>query len=202
MNDEIKNDGSASDINSSDTENDEDTRPPVDPKNKLYTFLSLLIFAVLYIGWQIIKANVYFSFALYADEFSEEEKAAVIGELPLSQEFGGSELRYARLHKNFDGNSFYAAVSLPDISEYEELSDTVLTFPYGDPEYDSRLTVYPDSDIVPDYVYGDSYVSTDDPRVSCMIYSEDGGYVAVFRIADYSGNIKNRVEGWEKIPVK
>lgn len=202
MNDEIKNDELPSEENAQDTENDEDTRPPVDPKNKLYTFISLLIFAVLYIGWQIIKANVYFSSALYADDFSEEEKAAVISEIPLSQEIGGAELRYARLHQNFDGNSFYAAVFLPDISEYEELSEAVLTFPYGDPEYDSHLTVYPDADIIPDYVYGDSYVSTDDPRVSCMIYGEGDGYVAVFRIADYSGNIKNRVEDWEKFPVR
>lgn len=50
MNDEIKNDELPSEENAQDTENDEDTRPPVDPKNKLYTFISLLIFAVLYIG--------------------------------------------------------------------------------------------------------------------------------------------------------
>lgn len=74
MNDEIKNDELPSEENAQDTENDEDTRPPVDPKNKLYTFISLLIFAVLYIGWQIIKANVYFSSALYADDFPRRKR--------------------------------------------------------------------------------------------------------------------------------
>lgn len=202
MNDEIKNDDITSEEKPAQTENDEDTRPPVDPKNKLYTFLSLLIFAVLYIGWQLIKANVYFSCAFYSDDFSDAERAAVIDEIPLSQEIEGAELRYARLHRNFDGNSFYAAVFLPDVSEYEELADMVIEFPYGDPEFDSRQTVYPDADIIPDYVYGDTYVSTDDPKVSCMIYGEGDGYVAVFRIADYSGNIKNRVDDWEMIPVR
>lgn len=202
MSDEIKKDDTTSVKDTSETENNEDSRPPVDPKNKLYTFLSLLIFAVLYIVWQLIKSNVYFSYALYADDFSEEERAAVVGEISMPQGFEGAELRYARLHRNFDGNSFYAAFFINDISEYEELPDTLITFPYGDPEYDSRLTVYPDPDVIPDYVYGNSYVSTDDPGVRCMIYSENNGYTAVFRIADYTGNIRNRVDNWEKIPVR
>lgn len=34
-------------------ENEEGQRPPVDPKNGLYTAISLIIFAVCYLGWML-----------------------------------------------------------------------------------------------------------------------------------------------------
>ncbi|MGN0637420.1 MAG: hypothetical protein ACI4J0_03525 [Huintestinicola sp.] len=203
MSDEIKKDELPSEEEAPELNEDGVPRPAADPKNKLYTFLSLLIFAVIYIGWQLIKGNIYFSYALYADDFSPEEQAAVIAELPQFDPQLQAELKYARLHKNFDGNCFYAAFSLPaDISEDEELIDRLISFPCGDPGYDIRMTVYPDPDVIPDYVYGDCYVSTEDPKISCMIYSEGDSCTAVFRIADYSGDIGRRVGDWEKIPVK
>ena len=51
-------------------DNEDEGRPPVDPKNKLYTVISLLIFAVLYAGWYFIKDNFTLTYALYA-EFSD-----------------------------------------------------------------------------------------------------------------------------------
>ena len=62
-----------------------------------------------------------------------------------------------------------------------------------------RLTVYPEADAVPDYVYGDRYVCTDDPRITCMVYEEDDSVKAVFRIADYSGSMERRITSWERI---
>lgn len=203
MSDDIKKDDMPSQEEGSELNEDGVARPPADPKNKLYTFLSLLIFAVIYIGWQLIKGNIYFSCALYADEFSAEEQAAVISEIPQFDTDLQAELKYARLHKNFDGNSFYAAFSIPEESaEDEEFTEKLISFPSGDPEYDIRMTVYPDPDVIPDYVYGDRYVSTEDPSLTCMIYTRGNSCTAVFRIADYSGDIERRIETWEKIPVK
>lgn len=203
MSDEIKRDEQSAETKVPEFNEDGVPRPAPDPKNKLYTFLSLLIFAVIYLGWHFIKGNIYFSYALYADEFTAEERAAIMSQLPQPDTELQAELKYARLHKNFDGSSFYAAFSVPaEALEDEELIDKLISFPCGDPEYDIRMTVYPDPDVVPDYVYGDSYVSTDDPKISCMIYSEGDSCTAVFRIAGYSGDIERRVENWEKIPVK
>lgn len=203
MNDDIKKDEISSGEEMPELNEDGVPRPAPDPKNKLYTFLSLLIFAVLYVGWQLIKDNIYFSYALYSDKFTAEEKSAVIAELPQFDEALQSELKYARLHKNYDRNSFYAAFSLPaEAAEDEEFTEKLISFSYGDPEYDIRMTVFPDPDVIPDYVYGDCYVSTEDPKISCMIYPEGESCIAVFRISDYSGDIARRVEDWEKIPVK
>ncbi|WP_432649859.1 hypothetical protein [Huintestinicola sp.] len=203
MSDEIKKDDMPPEEEVPELNEDGVPRPAPDPKNKLYTFLSLLIFAVLYIGWQLIKGHIYFSCALYSDDFSAEERAAVMSEIPQFDTDLQAELKYARLHKNFDGSSFYAAFSLPtETAEDEELIEKLISFPCGDPEYDIRMTVYPDPDVIPDYVYGDSYVSTEDPKISCMVYSEGDSCTAVFRIADYSGDIERRIGEWEKIPVK
>ncbi|MBP0958011.1 MAG: hypothetical protein J5997_11690 [Oscillospiraceae bacterium] len=203
MSDEIKKDDMQPEEEAPELNEDGVPRPAPDPKNKLYIFLSLLIFAVLYFGWQLIKGNIYFSYALYADVFTAEEKVAVMSEIPQFDTELQAEIKYARLHNNFDGNSFYAAFALPaDAAEDEELAEKLISFPYGDPEYDIRMTVYPDPDVIPDFVYGDCYVSTDDPKISCMIYPEDGSCTIVFRIAGYSGDIGRRVAGWEKMPVK
>ncbi|MBQ5332587.1 MAG: hypothetical protein J6K92_04935 [Oscillospiraceae bacterium] len=202
MNDEIKNEPMP-DENGTEVHDEDEGRPPVDPKNKLYTFLSLLIFAVLYFGWQLIKGNIYFSYALYTETFTPEEQAAVISEISMLSLPDDAELLYARLHRNFDGNCFYAAFSLPEGAEdNEEFPENIIPFPCGDPERDIRMTVYPNEGVVPDYVYGDCYVNIGDPRMSCMIYEEGGSYTAVFRISGYSGDIGRKLDSWEKTPVK
>ena len=202
MSDEIKNEPLLSG-DGTEAHDEDEGRPPVDPKNKLYTFLSLLIFAVLYLGWQLIKGNIYFSYALFADSFTPEERAAVISEIPMLSLPEGAELSYARLHRNFDGNCFYAAFSLPEeLAEDEEFPESFIPFPCGDPEIDIRMTVYPENGAVPDYVYGDCYVNIGDPRMSCMIYEDGDRYTAVFRISGYSGDMGRKIDSWEKTPVK
>lgn len=202
MSDEIKNEPLPPE-DGAEVHDEDEGRPPVDPKNKLYTFLSLLIFAVLYVGWQLIKGNIYFSYALYSDALTPEEQAAVICEIPMLSPPEGAELLYARLHRNFDGNSFYAAFSLPEgMADDEEFPESFIPFPFGDPEKDIRMTVYPHEGVVPDYVYGDCYVNIGDPKMSCMIYEDGDSYTAVFRISGYSGDIGRRLDSWEKTPVK
>ena len=203
MSDEIKNGDMTPEEESPELNDEGEPRPPVDPKNKLYTFLSLLIFAVLYIGWYLIKENLYFSYALHADTFTPEERAAVISEIPQLAVPEEADLSFARLHKAFDGNSLYIAVSVPaELQEDEEFPESIIPFPVGDPERDIRLAVYNEADDVPDYFYGDRYVNIGDPRITCFVYAENDSCTAVFRIAEYSGDIARRIDCWEKIPIK
>ena len=172
-------------------------RPPVDPNNKLYTFISLLIFAVIYFGGGFIKDSLTLTKTLYSDKLSEADIAAVSSEM--TELFGQWDKApdYVRLHKNFDGNSLYIGFTMPH--NEDDTDEIAMPFPCGYPESDIRLTVYPEADAVPDYVYGDRYVCTDDPRITCMVYEEDDYVKAVFRIADYSGSMERRITSWEKI---
>lgn len=186
---------------------EDEGRPPVDPHNKLYTVISLLIFAVLYFGWGYVKDNFTFRYSLFCDELTAESSAVITEEI-----FENSTppeeitLKFARYNKNFDRDSLYAAFELPESyfeDGTEDFAEKYLPFIAGDPEIDVRLTVFSRPDNVPDYVYGDSYVSIDDPNQSCMIYEQDGSYMAVFRLSGYDGIIISILrENGVKIPVR
>lgn len=197
MNDEINDEIDGSE----DHERDEEGgRPPVDPKNKLYTVISLLIFAVLYFGWGFIKDNLFVPYSLYDDSFSESDTELIIRELGIENLPRGVTLKYARLHKYHDQDAFYAAFSLPaELAEKEDFASLFIPYRYGDALTDERLTVYPDSSDVPDFVYGDNYICIDDPSESCFIYRENEEYTAVFRISGYSGSAKSAMNGCDKI---
>jgi len=186
-----------------DVENDDDSRPPVDPKNKLYTVISLLIFAVLYVGWYFIKENITFTYALYADSLNETQTEQILNELEITQLPEGTKLSFARLHKNFDSNILYAQFLLPDgFTEDEGFAEALIPYEYGNVAEDERFTIYPTPDMTADYVYGDSYVCIDDPFKSCLIYESDGETYALFRTDDYDSSIKDAFKDGIKIPVK
>ncbi len=89
-----------------DTDGDEDEgRPPVDPNNKLYTVISLLIFAVGYFGFHYIADNFSLESAYFIEAPAGDEAAAFAREIGWEYLPEGSEFLYARLHKNFDDNA-------------------------------------------------------------------------------------------------
>lgn len=190
-------------INASVPDRDEGDRPPVDPKNKLYTVISLLIFAVLYAGWYFIKDNFTLTYALYADSMSAEQLSLIERELEADIP-EGAELEYARLHRNFDSDMLYASFRLPqDITDDENFADSLIPYRYGDVDADRQFTVYPDADMTVDYVYGDNYVCVDDPMKSCLIYEDNGETYALFRTNKYDSSvIKEAFGDAVKIPLK
>lgn len=194
MNEEIK---------ASVPDGDEGDRPPVDPKNKLYTVISLLIFAVLYAGWYFIKDNFTLTYALYADSMSAEQLSVIARELD-AEIPEGAELVYARMHRNFDSDMLYVSFRIPsDKTEEEDFPDSMIPYRYGDVEFDRQFTVYPDADMTVDYVYGDSYVCIDDPMKSCLIYEENGETYALFRTDKYDHRtVKEAFRDAVKIPLK
>ncbi len=180
----------------------EESRPPVDPKNKLYTVISLLIFAVLYTGMEFLKANFTLSYALYDDMPSAENLTVILREIGMEQLPEGYSFRYARLHNNFDSNTLYIALSLPEDTEEPSEIEEYIPYSFGNIVEDERFTVYPDADMTAEYVYGNSYVCMDDPMESCLVYEDEDGYTAVFRVNDYDSKIKSALSEGVKISVK
>lgn len=186
--------------------NDEDEgRPPVDPNNKLYTFLSLLIFAVCYTAYQLIKQNFTLAYAVYENDPTEECAKTVYNEVIGTEELPeGCELQYIRMHRNFDSGLLYVAVSLPygDEEEIYELAEKYIPYQFGDGAEDERFAVYPYPDMTADYVYGNSYVSIDNPADSCIIYEDYEGFTAVFRSTDYDRRVREALSDSTRIKVK
>ncbi len=189
---------------------EEDTRPPVDPHNKLYTFLSLLIFAVLYLGWQIFRANFALTYSLYGDSLSFGEGAlnTVLSETGLTDAGGslpdGFEFEYARLQRNrFDNNNLYVALLLPEeIEAADDFAEMYIPFEYGNVSEDERVTLYPDPDLSAYYVYANRYVSIDDPMKSFIVYKSSDRFTAVYKSSDYSDNISGAFKEAQKISDK
>ncbi len=190
-------------ITENSSENNDEGRPPADPKNKLYTVISLLIFAVLYVGWYFIKDNFVFTYALYTENLNQEQLLIIERELQ-AEIPEGAELQFARLHRNFDSDMLYAAFLLPEgIEENENFADEMIPYQYGNVVRDERFTVYPYADMTADYVYGDSYVCIDNPLRSCLIYKEDGNHYALFRTNEYDRSaVADSFENAVKIPLR
>ncbi len=182
---------------------EEEQRPPVDPHNKLYTVISLLIFAVVYFGGGYIKDNFTMTYAMYADSWSDADKTILLREIGMDKLPEGVEAEYARLHRLNGGDTLYIALSVSaELAESESFPDCIIPYEYGNVIYDERFTVYPSADMTADYVYGDLYVCTDDPAESCLIYDNGDGCTAVFTTDDFDGKVKSTFGKGVKIPVK
>ena len=183
-------------------------RPPVDPHNKLYTVLSLLIFAVLYVGVQLFKANFTLSYALYSDIPDRGSLVTVLSEIGMSEVPEDCEFEYARMHKNFDSNLLYVSFALPEeiegIEEAEEFASGLVPYEYGNIAEDERFTLYPDPDMNALYVYGSSIVCIDDPLKRCIVYEDEDSerYKAVFLTDEYDKGIAIVLSEGVKINVK
>ena len=187
----------AGEVSSSDDQisAEQDDRPPRDPNARLYTFLSLLIFAVCYIGWRLISQNIILSYALYEDTPSPELMENALSQAGLSGIPEGWELEYIRLHSGFDNDRLYICLSSEDDDIYS--APDMLPFDCGDPSEEMRFSVMPRADMEQRAVFGRMYTDISDPFRSCVIY-EDGDIYALFCTSDYDKSIAKLFEG-EKI---
>lgn len=176
-----------------DIDTDEE-RPPRDPKNGLYTVLSLLIFAVCYIGYRLISANITLVYALHEEAPHEQLRKAVYQQMDIGYMPEGAELMYIRLHRNFDEDRLYVSFSLPDDIDEEEFAERYIPYECGNTVIDERFAVYPEPDRKADYVFGDLYVNREDPLTSCLIYEDSGQRIAVFSTDKYDKNISSLFE--------
>ena len=182
-------------------ENEDEQRPPVDPKNGLYTAISLIIFAVCYLGWMLISDSIDQSYSLYSESFNERETEIITDLMGYEAIPEGVTLQSARLNKGFDGNMLYINLSCGEVTESED-DDTdviaaLLPFQSGDPERDVRYGIYvPDEEeIRMDYVYADSYVDISDPTNMCIVYEDGDETVIQLRISSYDSSAAEKAFG-------
>ncbi len=182
-------------------ENTDDERPPRDPKNGLYTVLSLFIFAVCYIGVRLISANITLVYALHEESPGEQLKTAVYQQMNIKEMPEGAELMYIRLHRNFDEDRLYMSFLLPYDLDEEDFADRYIPYECGNTVVDERFAVYTEPDRSTDYIFGNKYVSRENPLTSCIIYEDNGRKIAVFSTNDYDRNISTLFD-CEKIAMR
>ncbi len=183
------------DISPPEKDEREEGRPPRDPKNGLYTVLSLLIFAVCYIGWQLLTKDLSFTYALYEKDPSPALYTAAMKEIDMQTVPEGWELEYIRLHSGFDSDRLYICFS----SETQDTETAVSLIPFeaGDPTEEQRFAVSSTPDTEQRAVYGRLYTDSSNPFRSCIIY-EDGEVYALFSTSHHDKGIAGLFES-EKI---
>ncbi len=182
-----------------DTAQDKDEgRPPRDPKNGLYTVLSILIFAVCYIGVKLVGANVALVYAVHETAPSAKLAAAAVEQFDAKELSESGSLDYVRIHRNFDNDRLYLSFTL--YCDTEEAAELV-PFEYGDVTEEERFSVLSDGDMHEHPVIGDLYVNNRSPSMSCIIYEDEGNVHALLSTADYDKDIRFMFEG-EKIKVQ
>ncbi|MBQ8568741.1 MAG: hypothetical protein IJ446_05950 [Oscillospiraceae bacterium] len=177
-------------------------RPAPDPNNGLYTFISLLIFAVLYFGGGFLKTELFTPYSKTAYEFSAEISEVLINETstPLPQ---GASISHARLNSTDDPlmNGCTLHIWYKNIGDTEEFAD-MIGFEYGDVITEERTAVYKNDGYDVDYVYADKYISTTDPGLCCLIYEYEDILYAEFRKSEYDPAVRSAFENSPKIKNK
>lgn len=176
-------------------------RPAPDPKNGLYTVISLLLFAALYIGGKFISENFFVPYTVTLTEFSE--RSAQILNFEASEIIPESAvLSYARLSYGTDDNRLYLRYELSAREEYENylLSESFITEnPDGEEIAEERISVYRNEYSDLDYVYGNIYASTEYPDIILRVYENDGRDYAEIIKTKYDSSVRSAFKEGIKI---
>lgn len=173
-------------------------RPPVDPRNGLYTFLSLLIFAVCYVGYHFITVNYFSPYYLTKTEFtvSEEELLESTFNIPLPE---NAVISYGKIGSGADGDRLHIRYS--GIEDEEAFIESA-AFDCIPLEEEVRVSVFRDDTADVDYVFADTYTDSADPDCTIMIYEYEGELCAEYIRPDYDKSIRNVFKNGEKFTVQ
>lgn len=181
-------------------------RPPVDPKNKLYTFLSLLIFAACYAGYQFISSHYSYRSVMYQSMPQSEELAVMMEEAGIGRLPEGCLFSYARLNKRVDNGYYYAAIILPeDITDMEIACDyarELLPYETSEVLYEQQFELYTDANMNPRELTGCIISDSADEDNCGMVFEEYGRFCLVIRTDEYSSELKNAFEGGVTMDIK
>ncbi len=176
-------------------------RPAPDPKNGLYTVISLLLFAALYIGGKLISENFFLPYTVTLTEFSE--RSAQILDSEASEIIPETaELSYARLSYGTDDNRLYLRYDLSAREEYENylLSESFITEnPNGEESAEERISVFRNEYSDLDYVYGNIYASAKYPDIILRVYEYDGRDCAEIIKTKYDSSVRSAFKDGIKI---
>ncbi len=170
-------------------------RPAKDPKNALYTVITLALFAVIYVGWHFVSQELFAPYSKTAFEFTPEVADVLLKETntPLPE---GAELSMARMSSGTDNDLL--RIIYKNIGDAEAFAETI-GFSYGDILEEQRLSIFADETYNEKYVYADVYVNNDDPDFSCLIYDYDGTTYAEFRKTEYDPAVRSAFDNSQKV---
>lgn len=173
-------------------------RPPVDPRNGLYTFLSLLIFAVCYVGYHFVSVNLFSPYYLTKTEFTETEAQLLEStvNIPLPE---SAVISYGKIGSGVDGDRLHIRYS--GITDEEAFIESA-PFDCIPLEEDVRVSVFRDETADVDYVFADTYTDSADPAYTLMVYEYDRTLCAEYIRSDYDKSIRTVFKNGEKFTIE
>lgn len=172
-------------------------RPPVDPRNGLYTFLSLLIFAVCYVGYHFVSINFFTPYYLTKTEFTAAETQVLEStvNIPLPE---NAVISYGKLGSGVDGDRLHIRYS--GIGDEEAFIESA-PFDCIPVEEEVRVSIFRDETADVDYVFADTYTDSADPSYTLMVYEYGGTLCAEYISSDYDKPIRNIFKNGEKFTI-
>lgn len=134
----------------------------------IYTIVSILIFAVLYIGFQFAKQVLLRDYTVTVDgnSISSEQLEEIKGYTKFDFE-GIEHLILIKENNDFSAEILY---NIGDYSDFAEDHENYIE----DLDGENRLAVYPYGNSVPEYVYSRCFVNADSPDMRCYVYEYSG----------------------------
>lgn len=135
----------------------------------IYTIISILLFAVLYTGYQLAKHALFRDYTVTVDGKSITSEQSEIIKDYTNFDFENIE----QLILTRENNSFSAEI-LYNTGDYASFAEDYENYAEDDSDGENRLAVYPYGNAVPEYVYSRYFVNADAPDMRCYVYEYGG----------------------------
>lgn len=160
----------------------------------IYTIISILLFAVLYTGWQIAKKSLFRDYTVTVDGKSITSEQSDIIKDYTGLDFENIE----QLILTRENNSFSAEI-LYNTGDYTTFAEDHENYAEDDSDGENRLAVYPYGNSVPEYVYSRYFVNVDSPDMRCYVYEYGGNNYLKLVFDEIPDSIKLIFSEHEKI---
>lgn len=160
----------------------------------IYTIISILLFAVLYAGFQFGKNMLFRDYTI--DVKGSELTAEQVEIVKNATEIDFFEPQQLTLAKE---NNIFSVEILYNVGDYSDFAEDFESYVYDDSDEERRLEIYPYGNSVPEYVYPQYYVNADFPDRSCYLYEYDGDNYILFDINNASQELRAVFTGFDKL---
>lgn len=134
----------------------------------IYTIISILLFAVLYMGFQFAKQALLRDYTVTVDGNSISSEQ--LDDIKDYTNFDFDSIEHLILTKE---NNAFSAEILYNIGDYSNFAEDHEYY-VEDLDGENRLAVYPYGNSVPEYVYSRCFVNADAPDMRCYVYEYNG----------------------------
>lgn len=177
-------------------------RPKPDPKNGLYTFLSLLIFAVGYAGVNYAKNNFFIPYTKTLTEFSERNASILNSEINY-EKANDYDIAYAKILSGTGNDYLTVRYEIGDKESFGELiaDDFFCETDINGENISERIQVYENETMDTDYIYGEVYASSVYPDLTLRVFEKDKKCYAEFIKSEYDKSVKSAFGECDKIKI-